>query len=166
MNINFKILLLAAIIPLLVGFIWYNPKTFGNAWMRESGVTEDKMKNSKMWLIFGLTFLCSFFMAFIIQFLVVHQFGALSLLYTHPDFAKEGSEASQILEKFNALVGSSYRTFKHGAFHGTFAGLFLATPIVTILALFERRSFKYIAIHAGYWIISFALMGGVLCAFV
>jgi len=41
----------------------------------------------------------------------------------------------------------------------------LALPIVGIPALFERKGFNYIAINAGYWIVSMALMGGVLCAF-
>lgn len=166
MEINFKIILLAALVPLVIGLVWYNPKVFGNVWMRESGMTEEKMKGSRMGLIFGLTFLCSFFAAFTLQFLVIHQFGAQALLGTHPDFATPGSEASQLMERFNALVGNSFRTFKHGAFHGTLSGLFLATPIVVVVALFERRSFKYMAVHAGYWILSLALMGGVLCALV
>jgi hypothetical protein len=31
--------------------------------------------------------------------------------------------------------------------------------------LFERKGFRYIAINGGYWIISMALMGGIICAF-
>lgn len=165
MEMNFKIILLAALVPLIVGFVWYNPKVLGNIWMRESGMTMEKTKGMNMGLVFGLVFLCSFFMAFTIQFLVIHQFGALSLLSTHPGFEDPNSEAAQMLKNFMALVGNDYRTFKHGAFHGTLTGLFFATPIVAVNALFERRSFKYIAIHSGYWIISIALMGGVLCAF-
>jgi hypothetical protein len=38
-------------------------------------------------------------------------------------------------------------------------------PLIGINSLFERKSFKYIFIHTGYWIISLALMGGVLCQF-
>lgn len=61
--------------------------------------------------------------------------------------------------------GNNFRTFKHGAFHGTIGGFFFATPVLCINALFERKSFIYIAINAGYWIITLALMGGVICAF-
>ena len=60
--------------------------------------------------------------------------------------------------------GSAYRTFKHGAFHGTITGLFMATPIITTNALFERKSFKLIAINCGYWIICLGIMGGILSA--
>jgi hypothetical protein len=164
MDINFKIILLAAIVPLIVGFVWYNPKVLGNIWMRESGTTDDKIKGSNMGVIFSVTFLCSFFLAFTLQFIVIHQFGAIALLSTHPGFENPDSEAAQMLKNFMSLAGNDYRTFKHGAFHGTLTGLFFAMPIVCVNALFERRTYKYIAIHAGYWIISLALMGGVLCA--
>lgn len=34
-----------------------------------------------------------------------------------------------------------------------------------INALFERRGFKYIAIHTGYWLITLAIIGGLMCQF-
>jgi hypothetical protein len=165
MNVNFLVLLAAAIIPMIIGFIWYHPKVLGTFWMQASGVTEDKLKSGNMALIFCLAFLFSFFMAFVIQFLVIHQMHTFSILGTQPDSSDPNSEASLMLKKFMELFGTSYRTFKHGALHGTMSGIFLAMPLVAITALFERRSFKYIAVHAGYWIICFGLMGGVICAF-
>ena len=36
--------LIAALIPLLVGFIYYNPKVMGNAWMKETGLNEEQLK--------------------------------------------------------------------------------------------------------------------------
>jgi len=61
MNVNFLALLLAAMSSLVVGFIWYNPKVFGNIWMKESGMTEEKMKGSNMIMIFGLSIVYAFF---------------------------------------------------------------------------------------------------------
>jgi hypothetical protein len=97
--------------------------------------------------------------------MVIHQFGTFGILSQQPDFNTPGSESSTMLKRFMELYGTSYRTFKHGAFHGTLTGLFFAMPIVAINALFERKSFKYVAINAGYFIVSLALMGGVICAF-
>jgi len=34
MQVNWLVQLLAALIPLVIGFLWYNPKTFGTAWMK------------------------------------------------------------------------------------------------------------------------------------
>jgi hypothetical protein len=42
-------------------------------------------------------------------------------------------------------------------------GLLIVLPIMGTNALFERKSFKYVLINVGYWTISLALMGGILC---
>jgi len=162
---NFLAVLGATCVPIVLGFIWYNPKIgFGKAWMQATGMTEEKAKGANMIVTFGLTILFSFFVAIILQLLVIHQVHVMSLLTHQPDSADPNSESSLMLKKFMELYGSSYRTFKHGAFHGTIAGIMLALPIIGTNALFERRGFKYVAINAGYWIVSMALMGGVLCA--
>lgn len=61
--------------------------------------------------------------------------------------------------------GNNFRTFKHGVFHGVISGIFLIFPLFAINAMFERKGFKYIFINSGYWLVSFALMGGIICAF-
>ena len=72
MNVNFLALALAALSTLVVGFIWYNPKVFGNAWMKEVGMTEADAKGANMAKIFGLAIVYAFLIAFILQFLVIH----------------------------------------------------------------------------------------------
>jgi hypothetical protein len=165
MEFNFWINFLAALVPLVTGFIWYHPKVLGTKWMEATGMTEEKAKGANMALIFGLTYLFSLFLTLAIQTLCIHQLHVVALLTNQVDSSNPDSEASLMLKKFMELFGTSYRTFKHGAFHGTFAGLIIALPIIGINALFERRGFKYIAINTGYFIVTFALMGGILCAF-
>ncbi len=163
MSINFLAVLVAALVPMVLGFIWYNPKVLGNAWKKETGLTDDKMKGANMALIFGVSFVLSFLLAFSIQFLVIHQLHFNSMLYKQPinDPSTEiGAMYKAIMDQF----GSGYRTFKHGALHGTIGGFFIATPILATNALFERKSFKYIAINCGYWIICFCIMGGIISA--
>ena len=77
MEFNFLAILVAAITPLILGFLWYNPKLFGNAWMREEEMTEEKMKGGNMAIIFGLTLVLSFLLALFVQF-----FSSLNLSYT------------------------------------------------------------------------------------
>lgn len=163
---NFVPLLIATALPLVIGFVWYSPKIgFGKAWMKATGITEDSAKGANMVLIFGLTILFSFLVAFIMHMLVIHQMHTIALLSNQPDSREPNSESMALLKQFMERYGNSYRTFKHGAFHGTIAGIALAIPIIGVPALFERRSFKYVAINAGYWIVCMALMGGVICAF-
>lgn len=165
MQINFIIILVAAIIPLIIGFIWYNPKVFGTAWKSASGLSDENIKGANMPLIFGLTFFLSFLFAMSLQFMVIHQWSIYSILANEPGIREPNSEIGRWLNEFMAKYGSNFRTFKHGAFHGTVGGFMIATPIIAINALFERKGFKYIAINAGYWIVSMAVMGGVICAF-
>ena len=51
---------LAALVPLVIGFIWYNPKVFGSAWIKATGLTEEQLMGGNMMLIFGITYLMSF----------------------------------------------------------------------------------------------------------
>lgn len=158
MEINFLALIAAAASTLIIGFIWYNPKVFGTIWMKESGTTEDKMKGANMALIFGMAVFYAFFMAMVLQFLTIHQWGAIGMI---------GGDAANAKPSFTAFMndyGIAFRTFKHGMLHGFIAGLFLALPIVGTNALFERRSWKYTLISGGYWIVCFMIMGGIICA--
>jgi hypothetical protein len=40
MQMNFIAILVAAIIPMIVGFIYYHKKVVGNAWMSVTGMRE------------------------------------------------------------------------------------------------------------------------------
>lgn len=152
MEINFLALFVAALSTLVVGFVWYNPKVFGTIWMKESGMTEEKMKGGNMLLTFGLSLLYAFFISFIIQMLTIHQFGALGMVGGDPSIAKPSYEA------FMADYGMAFRTFKHGALHGFMTGLFLVLPVIGTNALYERRSFKYTLVTGGFWIVCFMIM--------
>ena len=165
MEINFTVIALTALVPLIMGFIWYHPKAFGNAWMRVAGVTEESMKSSNMALIFGLTYIFSFFLAFSMQYLTIHQLSLWSIIQGQPDFMNPSSEAGQMVTAFLDKYGNEFRTFKHGFFHGVLASITMALPVLGINALFERRPAKYTFIHLGYWAITFGIMGGIICAY-
>lgn len=147
----------AALSSLIVGFLWYNPKVFGTIWMRESGLTEERLKSGNMGIIFLLSLLFAIMLAFALPILVVHQTGVMSLV---------NGDVSNALPSYHAFMadyGESYRTFKHGALHGFMSGVFIATPIISITALFERKSFKYVLVNSGYWIVTLCLMGSIIC---
>ncbi|MTH16353.1 DUF1761 domain-containing protein [Flavobacterium sp. LC2016-01] len=161
MEINFIALFLAAVVTLLTGFIWYHPKVFGTIWMKENNFTEEQLKTGNMLKIFGLTYVFSLMITVILMALTIHQSGAVGMVGGPPKLA----EAKPSFAAFMADYGTAYRTFKHGALHGFMSGLFFAFPIVGINGLFERKSWKYIFIHAGYWMLTLMLMGGIVCAF-
>lgn len=167
MSLNFLAILVATIIPMALGMIWYNPKVLGTAWMKESGMTEEKAKSANMALIFGLSFFFSFLLAFEMQFLAIHQYHIVSAFFDYKELIQntsttEGALFKQVMD----LVGTGHRTFGHGVLHGTIAGITIALPITGVNALFEMKSLKYIFINAGYWIVSMALMGGILSVWI
>jgi len=163
MKIDYLIITAAAVIPLIIGFIWYGPLLFKNAWMKEMNFTEESMKGANMALIFGLAFVFSFLLSITLQTLVIHQWGVASTLMGEPGFTEQTGDAFAYFTNFMETYGGRFRTFKHGALHGTLIGLFVGLPIMGTNALFERKSVKYVAINVGYWVVTLALMGGVIC---
>ena len=166
MHMNFTAILISTVIPLLIGFVWYHPKTFANTWMREAEVSEEKIKGRSMGLIFSLTLLLSFFLSFAMEYIVIHQMHVYSIFANDPTMSDPNSELGLMLKDFMEKHGSNFRTFKHGVLHGVIGAITIALPVIGINALFERRSFKYVAIHFGYWLVTMALMGGVICGMV
>ncbi|AWK04499.1 DUF1761 domain-containing protein [Flavobacterium crocinum] len=161
MKINFVALLISAIVTLVIGFIWYSPKVFGTIWMKENNLTQEELRKGSMLKIFGLTYIFSLMITMTLMSLTIHQSGAIGMVGGPPliDSAKPSFAA------FMADYGMAYRTFKHGALHGFMSGLFFAFPLIGINGLFERKSWKYIFIHTGYWLITLTLMGGIVCGF-
>ncbi len=145
-----------------MGFIWYGPLLFQKAWMKQLGFTEESLKGGNMGVIFLLCFIFSFMMAFFLQFIIIHQLGTLSSMMESGATELTGTALADYND-FMAKYGSNYRTFKHGALHGTMAGLLLILPILATQAMFERKSVKYVLINAGYWVVTLALMGGIIC---
>ena len=147
----------AAVSALVVGFIWYNPKVFGNAWMQAAGMTDEQIKGGNMLKIFGLALLFAFLLATALPGIVIHQMGVYSLI---------GGDPSVALPSYEAIMvdyGDAFRTFKHGALHGVLTGVFIALPIIGTNALFERKNAKYIFINSGYWIVTLGVMGAIIC---
>src|SRR5690242_19786285 len=69
-GINFLAVLVAAVLSFLLGWLWYSPVLFGNAWMAEMGFTKETMDKAmkegmakQMILGFVIAFITAFFIA-------------------------------------------------------------------------------------------------------
>jgi len=160
---NMLFVALAALVPMIMGFIYYNPKVFGNAWMKAARVTEEQIKSGNKLKIFGTALILSFLLAFFLYTLVVHQTDYYSILINEEGFGVEGSDIMNTIAAFMDTYGGHFRTFKHGALHGSMIGVFVGLPIIITNGLFEAKSLKYGFINGFYWIITLGLMGGILC---
>lgn len=162
---NFAAIAASALIPMIVGFIWYHPKLFGTAWMNLAGLTEEKMNKANMPLIFILSYVLAFMMGLAILSIVIHQGHVFSVLASTPGFRVAGSPVQTMLDGFMKDYGQNFRTFKHGVLHGVIFSVLFVLPMIATGSMFERKSAKYIFINWGYWLVTIALMGGLISQF-
>ncbi|WP_298509458.1 DUF1761 domain-containing protein [uncultured Kordia sp.] len=141
--VNWIALAVAALSTLVIGFLWYGP-LFGKAWMKETGITEEQAQKG-MPLRFGLSVVLAFIAVFFIYLTSVVSGGM------PPD-------------ELHGIEMTKFHTFGHGALHGAVAALFLVMPALVTNSLFEQKSLKYMLINVGYWIVTFAIMGGIVNA--
>lgn len=133
--------------------------------MKSNGFTEEYLQKGNMLMIFGLTYLFSLLLSFFMTSMVIHQHGVVSSAMSTVEAGVWTPEAIADINSYMAKYGDSFRSFGHGAVHGVLISIFVAIPLFGVHALFERRGLKYILIHWGYWLITLALMGGVLCKY-
>lgn len=165
-HLNWIGILAASLVPLAVGMLYYNDRVMGRAWMRYAEVDEARLKRGNMAVIFGLTLVFSVLLSLFMVPLVLHISHVFSVI-AQPGGgpADPNGEPYRDAMTFYQKYGQNFRTFRHGALHGTIAALMGAWPVIGINALFERRGWRYVGIHLGYWVLTFALMGGIVCAF-
>jgi len=130
---NLLAIVIAALIPMFMGFIYYHPKVFGKVWMDSLGLKEEDLKKGNMGVILGISLVMSVLLS---MFMLVNVDGP----------GQEGE----------------FDTFKHGVFHGVLIGIMVAMPVLVTNGLFERKNLKNLAINTLYWIITIGLMGGVI----
>ncbi len=135
MEINWLSFIIATLTPTIVGFVYYHKAVFGSAWMQSIGMTEEKMQSANMTKVLSIAILVSALIAFFLL-----------------NFCNGPCQEAE------------FDSFKHGATHGAIISVFLILPILVTNGLYEQRSWKGVFIGFGYWIITLALMGGILDA--
>lgn len=132
---NWLSIVISSLIPIITGFIYYHKNLFGKAWMNSLGITKQDLKKGNKVLILGISIIMSFLLSFF-------------LLNFNNSEGQEGQ----------------FDTFGHGAWHGFFVAFVVGMPILFISGLFELKKIKNLIINVVYWIITLAIMGGILDA--
>lgn len=65
-EVNFLAIILAAVASFIVGGVWYSPMAFAKQWMQETGLTEEKCKQSDMKIVMGGAFALNFLAALVL----------------------------------------------------------------------------------------------------
>ncbi len=144
-DINILFVALAALVPMIIGAIYFGP-IFGKQWLDSLGYTESDIPEPiKMPVVYGL----SLFLAFVLSYFLVT---------VNEHMHKGVNDAGE-------LILTSDHTFGHGAYHGLLLGLVISIPVLVSNLLFQRNTGKNILLNATYWVITIAIMGGILDAF-
>ena len=78
-KVNIWSVILAAIIYLIIGSLWYSPLLFGKLWIKLIGFCDEDFKTNKpMWLILALSFLSAAIAAFMISAVLGPQSSAVT----------------------------------------------------------------------------------------
>lgn len=132
--INWLAVVAASLVGFAIGFVWYGP-LFGKRWMKSVGMTEEDAQKGNTSKIFGVSFVFQFIMAL-----------CLAIFFY-------GDPASA-----DMINGSN------GAFYGFLTGFGWVAMAIGVNALNELKSWSYIFINGGFWIVVITLMGLILGA--
>ena len=142
-DINFIAIIVAALVPNVVGALFYGP-IFGKTWLSSLGLTADEMKGRNEAVIYGSALLLSFVVAFFLN---------ATIELTHKDVNAAGE-----------LVFGSFATFQHGLLHGGVMAMTMVVPVIISLGLFQKTHRTNIFLNCLFWVICYALMGGIVDA--
>lgn len=77
--INYVAVLIAAILAMVTGSVWYSKAVFGKQWMKLTGVTEADAKKGNMPMLYGTMFVGTLVEAYVLAHFI-HYAGAYSLV--------------------------------------------------------------------------------------
>ncbi|MEK7185836.1 MAG: DUF1761 domain-containing protein [Patescibacteria group bacterium] len=134
-EVNYLAIVIAGIVSMALGFIWYHPIVLGKPWMKEKGFTPESLKKSQkeMGKFYGVSFVVSLITAYVLAHVIV-----MSENYFH-----------------NAMLMTGLMT----AF---WSWLGFMMPVQLNGTIFGDKNFKLFGIDTGYQLVSILAMGAVL----
>ena len=150
MDQKLLVTLSAALVPVVVAAIWYNPYLLGRLWGSEIGLAKERVTALKILIIAVFTFIAGYNMVGLIGSIVIHQHGIYSMLANEPDVHKQGTELYNTVQGLMDKYGNNFRTFKHGSYHGYNAGIYFVLPLLLIIGVVETKRVSWILVHAAY----------------
>ncbi len=142
-ELNIFAIIVAALVPNVLGAIYYGP-LFGKPWLASLGFTKQDMEGRNEGLIYGSALLLSLVVSFFLKF---------NIEFMHKNVNDAGE-----------MIFNSFHQFGHGALHAGMFALTLVAPVIISLGLFQKSTGKNILLNVVFWVLCFALMGGILDA--
>ena len=149
--------IVAALIPLLIGAVWYNEKVFGKVVMDANG----EGKRGHPAVVHGGALVLGVVLSFTYKFLGDHHYAFQTFFRPDTEHGVGVDVASPFGIQLKELIdgyGTRFHSWTHGLAHSLMISFFVLLPIMAINDLFEGRSFKYFITVWGYWVLTIAAM--------
>jgi hypothetical protein len=132
MSTSIILVLIAGVLPVIIGMIWYHPKVFGTAWARMSNISPEVADSTKrkMPLYAIIAFLASMLVAWVMSFV--------------------GMALGEYVDWVSAVE------------LGIWIWLGFVAPTMLGMVLWEHKPFSLYLINASYWLVSLIAMALVL----
>lgn len=137
-EINYIAVLVAAVVSMVVGFVYYHPMVVGKAWMKEKGLTPEKLKTEQAQM--AKFYALSFVLAIITAYILAHVFAFSKNFYNYDDVQ------TGLTTAFFIWVG-------------------FVMPVQASDQIFGDKNFKLLAINTIYQLIALLGMGLVIAWF-
>ncbi len=147
------------LIPIIVGWLWYNPKSIGRFLELNNPYDSLNLKYIIVLLFFA------FLYSVALHFQVIHQLHFQSLFDNEIGFKNQEGVAYNNYNFIMDAYGNKFRTFGHGAFHGFLNSIFIVLPILFISFIGEKKTWKFYLVHWGFWSVCNIVMGGIICQY-
>jgi len=135
--INYWAVLVAAIVQMFLGWLWYGP-LFGKSWSAMMGFTPEKMQEAQAKGM-GKSYTIMTVGALLMSWILAH-----AIVF-----------ASTYLMFYGALAGITV---------GFLNWLGFIAPVTLSSVLWEGKSWKFWFLNAGYYLVGLCLMGAILAA--
>ena len=135
-QVNFLAVIAAGIASMALGFLWYSPMVLGKPWMKERGLTPEKVKSDQkeMGKLYGVSFVVSLVMAYVLS----HVMALSQNFYNYP-------------------------MMQTGLTSAVFMWLGFMMPVQVTATIFsDKKNWKLFGIDTGYQLVSVLAMGAVI----
>lgn len=135
-DVNYLAVVVAGIVSMALGFLWYSPIVLGKQWMKERGLSSETLKKAQkeMGKLYGISFVVSLITAYVLTHVMV-----LSENFFHYPMLQTG-----LTTAFWMWLG------------------FMMPVQVTATIFSDKKNWKLFGIDTGYQLVSLLAMGVVI----
>ncbi len=131
-DVNYLAVVVASVVAMAAGFLWYSPAVLGKPWMKLMGYSSESLQEAKKQM--GKLYATSFVLTVVMAYMLFHVMTLSKSFYGYP------STSTGLTSGFSMWLG-------------------FVLPVQASDTLFGSKNWKLLGINSGYQLVSLLLMG-------